>query len=1047
MTAHIDGRIGSTIAGFEVEEPVGEGGMGAVYLARDPTLKRRVALKVVAPALAGDPRYRSRFLREAELAASLDHPAIVPVYAAGESDGDLYLAMRYVEGGSLADRLLAEGRLDPGRATALLAPVAAALDAAHAAGLAHRDVKPGNILLDGDHPYLADFGLARPTTATATAPATAAGLLGTVGYLAPEQLEGQPASPRADQYALACVLFECLTGRRPFERENDIAVVYAHHTEAPPGVTSLEPGLPREIDAVVARGLAKRPADRYGSCRELIEAAARACGVRVDAHRRPPAPPRQHARRRHRRCLARGRRGAGGAARARPAQRRRGGGSGAARPRRRDRRRDRRRRRPHRSGLGSVAHRDRRGGGVGAERRRPHRHAGRPRDAGAGPAVRGGRRPGRPRRRRHAARSSRGRAGRLGDDEHGRGGDRPLADAVVPIDPSTLAALGRVELDAPAASGAVSAGGGMVSAANALWVVQPDGSVARDPRTRPRGHGVLRDVQAHAITATDDAVWAVGDRLWRIDPVSGEVTDVLDLGDAGGPHAIAAGGGAVWVSTWTDGTIWRVDSAAPEQRDTIPGPSHATSLTYVGGRLWTLVRGDGAALSMLDPATGRVLRTVGVAGSAHGVATDGRRLFVTTSAPGAQASEADAGPEDVDSPACTPAEHGPGDASPQFLIVSDLPLAGASAADGRSMADAVRSVLAARGWRAGGYSVGHQSCSNTTERGTTAELRCARNAARYAATPRVLGVVGTGDPFCTLAEVQALATAPGGPVPVISPGAGDSLDAMDRVGTGNLARLTAPESRVVGALLSFAADDLGARRLLVVAPEPWRFAALGAVPAARLGLTLRTSDWPDDPATLADRATQAAPTRSSIEGFATQPASALRRSAAASAPTCPSSRWTPCPCPTSSPGPGATSRTACTCCRPRPPSTTSRARGQAWVRTFARVAAGRRGPRAPVAAQAAEVLLDAIARSDGTRASVTRELARTRVSDGLLRPFRLDQHGNAAPSPVIVLRVKGAAQASGDLQPAFTGAAVVERITAPGLTTGSPTARRTRRSR
>ena len=277
-------RIGSTIAGFEVEAPVGVGGMGAVYLARDPTLKRRVALKVVAPALADDPRYRTRFLREAELAASLDHPAIVPVYAAGESDGDLYLAMRYVEGGSLADRLLADGRLEPERATALLAPVAAALDAAHAAGLAHRDVKPGNILLDGDHAYLADFGLARPTTATASAPATAAGLRGTVGYLAPEQLEGQPASPQADQYALACVLFECLTGRRPFERENDIAVVYAHHTEAPPGVTSLAAGLPKEIDAVVARGLAKRPADRFRSCGELIEAAARACGVRVDAH-------------------------------------------------------------------------------------------------------------------------------------------------------------------------------------------------------------------------------------------------------------------------------------------------------------------------------------------------------------------------------------------------------------------------------------------------------------------------------------------------------------------------------------------------------------------------------------------------------------------------------------------------------------------------------------------------------------------------------------------------------------------------------------------
>ncbi len=1032
-------RIGSTIAGFEVEAPVGVGGMGAVYLARDPTLKRRVALKVVAPALADDPRYRTRFLREAELAASLDHPAIVPVYAAGESDGDLYLAMRYVEGGSLADRLLADGRLEPERATALLAPVAAALDAAHAAGLAHRDVKPGNILLDGDHAYLADFGLARPTTATASAPATAAGLRGTVGYLAPEQLEGQPASPQADQYALACVLFECLTGRRPFERENDIAVVYAHHTEAPPGVTSVAAGLPKEIDAVVARGLAKRPADRFRSCGELIEAAARACGVRVDA------PGRAHRRRRSMlvgaiagaavaalagvgALLLPGTRSVEAAVAAGPSDPvvvidgttgsivgRIDAGSS-----------------PSRIAIGADA-----AWVLNADVRtvtridletlepgQPFAVVGDPVDLAVGvtPLDRAAGAP--------AVWVATGTGAAASS-----AGTGTLADTVVPVDPSTLAPLGRVPLGVPAAEDAVSAGGGMVSAANALWVVQADGTVAR---IRARGlevTDVVRDVEARVITATEDAVWALGERLWRIDPASAEVTDVVDLGATADAHAIAAGGGAVWVSSWADGTIWRVDAAAPEQREALPGPPHAAFLAYVGGSVWTLVRGDEATLSAIDPATGRVVRQVSVGAAAHGVATDGKRLFVTTTGRSAPASESDTGHVDVQSSACTPAEHGPGVEEPQFLIVSDLPLSGASASGARSMADAVRSVLAARGWRAGGYSIGYQSCSNANERGRTAELRCSRNAAGYAATPRVLGVIGTGDPFCTLAELQRLATAPGGPVAVISPSAADSLDAMDRVGTQNLARLTPSYSSVVGALLSFAGQDLGARRLLVVAREPSWYAAFGAVPAARLGMTLHTSVWPEDPTTLADRVTQAGADAVAVDvdGFAAEAGSALRELRRRLGPDVPVIALNALPVSDFVTWAGRDVAAGTYVLSTAPTFDDLTARGQAWVRTFAASQPDGVAPAAPVAAQAAEVLLDAIARSDGTRASVTRAVARTQVSDGLLPAFRLDQHGNAAPSPVTVLRVQGAGQASGDLQPAFAGATVVKRITAPGF--------------
>ena len=274
---------GAVFAGLRIERLVASGGMGFVYLAVDPTLHRRVAVKVVAEALADDARYRDRFLVEARLAASLEHPAIVPVYAAGESEGRLYLAMRYVDGGTLGDRLKASGHLDPAGTIRLLRPIADALDTAHRAGLVHRDVKPGNILLQGDQALLADFGLAvsavpGETMLSGDGPQVS----GTMGYVAPEQIEGDRAGAATDQYALACVLFECLSGQKPFPRDNDLAVIYAHLQEPPPSLVQLRPELPRAVDAVMSRGLAKHPAERYGSCRDLVEALAAACGAPSD---------------------------------------------------------------------------------------------------------------------------------------------------------------------------------------------------------------------------------------------------------------------------------------------------------------------------------------------------------------------------------------------------------------------------------------------------------------------------------------------------------------------------------------------------------------------------------------------------------------------------------------------------------------------------------------------------------------------------------------------------------------------------------------------
>ncbi len=267
---------GSRVAGYLLEEQVGEGGMAVVFRARDERLGRPVALKVLAPAPAADTEFRGRFLRESRAAAAVDDPHIIPVFEAGEAAGVLFIAMRYVPGGDVRTLLRREGPLPAGRAAAIVSAVASALDAAHAAGLVHRDVKPANMLLDArarrpDHLYQSDFGLSKPLLA-AVGLTSAGQFLGTLDYISPEQLGGRPVDGRTDQYALACAAFELLAGSPPFHREQPAAVMYAHISEPPPPLTSLRPDLPPAADAVLARALAKAAGDRYGSCREFADA-------------------------------------------------------------------------------------------------------------------------------------------------------------------------------------------------------------------------------------------------------------------------------------------------------------------------------------------------------------------------------------------------------------------------------------------------------------------------------------------------------------------------------------------------------------------------------------------------------------------------------------------------------------------------------------------------------------------------------------------------------------------------------------------------------
>ena len=260
------------IAGYRLEECIGRGGAGVVYLARDGRLGRKVALKVVAPELARDAAFRARFLRESRAAAALGHPHIIPVYQAGEAGGIVYLAMRYVQGGDARSLLSRVGPLGFARAWTIVAQVASALDAAHGHGLIHRDVKPASMLVDAsvvggktphrtgggdfDHVYLSDFGMSKNLPGETTAAGQFAGML---DYLAPEQIEGRALDGRADLYSLACAGFELLCGTPPFGQDQGLTVMYAQLYAPPPAATARRPDLPAAVDLVLARALAKRP--------------------------------------------------------------------------------------------------------------------------------------------------------------------------------------------------------------------------------------------------------------------------------------------------------------------------------------------------------------------------------------------------------------------------------------------------------------------------------------------------------------------------------------------------------------------------------------------------------------------------------------------------------------------------------------------------------------------------------------------------------------------------------------------------------------------
>ncbi|MFJ4366337.1 serine/threonine-protein kinase [Streptomyces chartreusis] len=268
--------IGRQVAAYRIEREIGRGGMAVVYRARDLRLERTVALKLRAPELARNDTFRRRFSHESRTAAAIDHPHIVPVFEAGETDGVLYIAMRYVASSDLRHLLDREGPLPPGTALRIAAQVASALDAAHEHGLVHRDVKPGNILVargtDSDHPehvYLTDFGLTKKSLSL-TGFTTVGQFVGTLDYVAPEQISGKPVDARCDVYGFACVVYECLAGHPPFRRDDDMALLWAHQYDEPPPLTEARPDLAAAVDAVFADALAKSPDQRQDSCLAFV---------------------------------------------------------------------------------------------------------------------------------------------------------------------------------------------------------------------------------------------------------------------------------------------------------------------------------------------------------------------------------------------------------------------------------------------------------------------------------------------------------------------------------------------------------------------------------------------------------------------------------------------------------------------------------------------------------------------------------------------------------------------------------------------------------
>ena len=729
---------GSNFAGYRIESVVGRGGMGVVYRATDLSLQRPVALKLVAPELAGDELFRRRFLKEPRLAASLDHPNVVPIYEAGEHDGQLYLAMRFVDGSDMRTLLRREGGLPAERALDILAQVASALDAAHRRGLVHRDVKPANVLVDEDgHAYLTDFGVTKQLGGNTTETGQ---IVGTLDYVAPEQIRGEDVDARADGYALACVLYECLAGAPPFHRATEAETLWAHMQEPPPPL----PGLPA-LDRVMVKALAKDPGDRYATCGELIADARAAL-----AH--PIVPPRL-LRRRHA-ILAAGVLMLAATAVAFVLASR-DGGSAALRGSVL----------PTGDGLAAIPVDGKRIASFTSADTAPSNIA-----VGEGsvwvlntaddrvsrvdPRTGSVIRAFKPRRRPTDIAAG---AGALWI-----GSGPGATHHVSRVDPVTGETSHTVRLPGGGEDGAgdFSEGfPGIAVGADAVWAINPDSTVSRlDPASGRRIAVVRGTDEAGPIAAGDAGVWVISgeNTIAQIDPRTNRMRKAIELG-SNQLFGIAVGGGAVW-ATSEEGVLWRVE----------PGPSSIERTIEVGAGVRYVAFGDGAVwvanwndstVSRVDPATNQVTARVPV-GAAQALAAGAGSAWVSVAG----------GSRSGVLPASACGELVAGGGTPDVLIASNVPLRGDNDAVTPTMVDAIRFVLQDHGFRAGEHTVGYRSCDDSTAQSGDFEFRrCAANANAFAAAARLVAVIGPFYSFCAQLMIPILNRARGGPLALVGP--------------------------------------------------------------------------------------------------------------------------------------------------------------------------------------------------------------------------------------------------------------------------------------
>jgi ABC-type branched-subunit amino acid transport system substrate-binding protein/streptogramin lyase len=989
-----------SFAGYRIEAEIGRGGMGIVYRATDLRLERSVALKLIAPELASDEDFRKRFLRESRMAASLDHGNVIPIYEAGEEDGRLFLAMRFVEGSDLKALLGRQGTLPAERTLSILGRLADALDAAHAKGLVHRDVKPGNVLLDErGHPYLTDFGLTKEAGGTST---QTGHIVGTLDYLAPEQIRGEEIDGRTDEYALACLFYECLTGKPPFRRPTEAEVLWAHMQEEPPGLR----GYPA-LDPVLAKGLAKDKADRYPSCGEFLAAAHAALGLEA------PAATRRRLRL-GRRLVAVGAAlvvaagiAAGvlllttdeGSALAAPAPNAvieidpdanksvaevavgsnptaLAVGQGAVWALNADdqtiSRIDTKTRAQKAFSIGTT-----------------------PTDLAVGEgAVWIGN----------------------GEVDPTSGNPGPVLSSVSRVDPDTFGVLGKSTLPAKAIGHGGIPGDSLVVGEGAIWAINPDLTISRlDPRS---GNVVARvPTLVQEIAAGPDGVlWGLKPPqeagLVRVSPRSNAVTATIRI-PSDGLNDIAVGAGAVWVSD-EGGVVWRIDPGRRATRRTIPVAKGVDSLTFASGFLWAVNPIEGT-LSKIDPSTNEVSKTIAIGGTPRDVTADEGSLWVSDAG-------ASCGKPLYD-----------GDGKPKYLVVSDLAL---RIPGNPEMAKAIELVFRKRGFRAGEHRVAYQSCDDSTPQvGIFDVPKCAANAKSYAASASVTGVIGTFNSGCALTQIPFLNQAPDGPLAMVSPtnsyigltrrdpfaGKG-ALEALYPTGVRNFARVISTDD-ATGAGAAVFLKGLGARRVAALSdrdgysdmlvrsfrvaagrigldfvgvspfrPDAKNYSALVArlkrarVDAVYLGGYL-VGNTPD---LINELRTQLGPRAQIVVGDGFLPASEMLRALGPTARTLYVSLG----------GSAGESRL----------SPAGRRFLKDWLATEGTTRSMNPFPMYGMyAAQAAEVMLDAIARSDGTRASVTRELMRPRVANGVLMPFRIDRNGDPSPQSMTILRPAGAA--------------------------------------